>query len=179
MFGILARLLMMAVLLAPALAQKAETAPVPSQIQSAKKVFISNTAGDNLRTDDPTQVYRTFYAAIKSWGRYELVPTPSDADLVFEISFREPIVGVAVAGSGTNLPGSGTYTNPQLRLVILDPKTHVSLWWFMAYVRQPLFSSENILDRPITDLMAQLKPIASKASAATSEGLNSGREMTN
>lgn len=133
--------------------------PLPSQIASAKKVFISNTVGDDLHSDDPSQVYRAFYAAVKTWGRYELVTTPAAADLVFEISFREPIVAVAIAGSSAAVPVGGSYTDPHLRLVILDPKTRVSLWWFMAHVRAPLFSSEKTLDRPVADLMGQLKQL--------------------
>ena len=31
--------------------------------------------------------YNEFYAAMKSWGRYELVSSPADADMVFEIRF--------------------------------------------------------------------------------------------
>jgi len=144
-------------------AQKtSEATPIPSQITSAKKVFISNTVGDDLNSNDPSQVYSAFYSAMKSWGRYELASSPANADLIFEISFREPIVAVAVTGSVTNVPVGGSYTNPHLRLVISDPKTHVSLWWFMAHVRPPLFTSEKSLDRSLSDLMGQLKQITSK-----------------
>lgn len=137
-------------------------APIPSQITSAKKVFISNTVGDDLYSNDPSQVYSAFYSAMKSWGRYDLVSSPGNADLIFEISFREPVVGVAVTGSAASVPVGGSYTNPHLRLVISDPKTHVSLWWFIARVRQPLSASEKNLDHSIVDLMGQLKQIASK-----------------
>lgn len=139
-----------------------EAAPIPSQITSAKKIFISNTVGDDLNSNDPSQVYSAFYSAMKSWGRYDLVSTPVNADLIFEISFREPIVAVAVTGSVANVPVGGSYTNPHLRLVISDPKTHVSLWWFMAHVRPPLFNSEKSLDHSIAELMGQLKQVASK-----------------
>jgi hypothetical protein len=136
---------------------------IPSQIALAKKVFISNTAGDDLDSTDPSQVYTGFYAAIKSWGRYELVSAPADADLVFEISFRDPIVAVAITGSAINVPfADGSYRDPHLRLVVLDPKTHVSLWWFMAHIRPPLFSSEKSLDNSIADLVGQMKQIMPK-----------------
>ena len=89
-----------AVMLASSVAaQKAsEAAPIPSQITAAKKVFISNTAGDDLYSADPAQVYNAFYMAMKSWGHYELVGAPADADLVFEVSFHDPIAGVALWG---------------------------------------------------------------------------------
>src|SRR5258708_20919000 len=79
-------------------AQKAsEVAPIPSQITSARKVFISNTIGDDLRNNDPAEVYNAFHAANKG-------------------SFREPIVGVAVTGSVANVPIGRSHTAPQLPL---------------------------------------------------------------
>ncbi len=77
--------------------QSKETAPapVPAQIAAAQKVFISNAGGASLETvidetvfnGGPDRPYNQFYAAMKSWGRYEVVSTPADADLVFEISW--------------------------------------------------------------------------------------------
>jgi hypothetical protein len=159
-----------ALILASALAaQKTEAAPIPSQVASAKKVFISNTVGDDLYSDDPAQVYDAFYAAMKSWGRYELVSTPAAADLIFEVSFRNPIAGVAVGTSDVNAPVGGSYYDPHIQLVIVDPKTRVSLWWFMARVKPPLFRDEKSVDRPITDLMGQLKPIVPKAAGVNAD----------
>ena len=66
-------------------------APVPPLILAAKKVFIANGGGDESLFDmpqysgGPDRLYNEFYAAMKSWGRYELVSTPGEADLVFEI----------------------------------------------------------------------------------------------
>ena len=76
----------------------APAAPVPEQISAAKKVFISNGGGDAVSADffksqgNPNKLYDEFYAAMKSWGRYELVAAPANADLVFEINFAVPIV---------------------------------------------------------------------------------------
>jgi hypothetical protein len=101
-------------------------APIPAQILTGKKVFIAN-AGVNAyylpayitsHTGAPTGLYDEFYAAIKSWGKYELVSAPADADLVFEIS----------------LNGTLTYSDPLFRLRILDPKTHIVLWAFIENV---------------------------------------------
>jgi hypothetical protein len=69
----------------------APPAPIPAQILTAKKVFIANGGGDESRYDTawfsggPDRAYNQFYAAMKTWGRYELVAAPGDADLVFEI----------------------------------------------------------------------------------------------
>jgi hypothetical protein len=73
---------------AAAQAADAPAPPVPSTILTAKKVFISNTTGEMvLPPGNPDMTYNEFYAAMKSWGRYELVSSPADADMVFEIRF--------------------------------------------------------------------------------------------
>jgi hypothetical protein len=108
-------------------AQESPTAPMPSQLLSAKKVFISNGGADiNPAVGSsgeyfglPVRPYNDFYAAMKSWGHYELVSAPADADLIFEISFNESILGSAKFG-----------------LLVLDPKTHVLLWTFGEYVTE-------------------------------------------
>jgi hypothetical protein len=96
------------------------TAPLPAQIIAAKKVFISNGGEDTWLDFDPkhnpTYTYNEFYAAMKTWGKYQLVSSPAEADVVFEIRLALRETGVP-RGSG-----------PELRLLILDPKTHVALW---------------------------------------------------
>ena len=99
-------------------------APVPVEIINAKKVFISNAGVDGLalaafeRLGEPHQPYNQFYTAMKSWGRYELVSAPAEAELVFEIRFGAPL-----AGSDK----MSTYA-PQYGVTILDTKTHFTLW---------------------------------------------------
>jgi hypothetical protein len=107
-----------AVLLAQS--EVAPAAPIPSQILTAKKVFISNASGefDTVRWNGgPVRTYNEFYAAIKNWGHYDIVSTPSDSDLVLQISFANPIFGF---NGGSNFP--------QIKLLLLDPKTHIVLW---------------------------------------------------
>jgi hypothetical protein len=113
---------------------KEVAAPVPEQMVTAKRVFISNAGGESVLfpsdfSGTPDRAYNQFYAAIKSWGRYELVPAPAEADLVLEIRLTAPIGRVDV----TNGDGS-SWTDPQFRLVILDPKTHVGLWTFIEHI---------------------------------------------
>src|ERR1017187_8625948 len=53
---------------------EAPAAPLPSQVISARKVFISNAAGDTVFwSGELARPYNEFYAAIKNWGRYEIV----------------------------------------------------------------------------------------------------------
>jgi hypothetical protein len=92
-------------------------APIPTQILTAKKVFISNsesTADIIFGVRDLT--YNVLYDHMKNWGKYELVSAPADADLIFNINFV-------------------ILVNQQLRLVVLDPKTHTVLWTFAEPVQ--------------------------------------------
>jgi hypothetical protein len=64
-----------------------QTAPPARQ-----KIFISNTSdGEGLVLEDaPSWTYSRFYAAMQILGRYQIVDRPADADLIFEVNYREP-----------------------------------------------------------------------------------------
>src|SRR5258708_18387365 len=122
-------------------------APLPSQIYTAKKVFVSNAGGNTLGdySGGPDRAYNQLYAALKGWGRYELVRAPADAELVFGIRFATPILGEKVSGGGGgNTPVSSSPVKyPQFRLAILDLKTHVLLWTFTERVQSALLQGNR------------------------------------
>src|SRR5438477_2792377 len=105
-------------------------APLPTQIFTARKVFISNAGGDTAGyySGGPDRAYNQLYAALRGSGRYELVATPSDAELVFEISFTMPTVAEDVSGGKGFSVSSRPVNDPQFRLAMVDLKTHVLLW---------------------------------------------------
>jgi len=114
-FALLAALSLQAQQKQPALPPDA---PVPSQILSAKRVFIANSSGNNdvrisKYVGGVNGIYNQFYADLKASGRFELVSSPAEADLALDVS----IVPFPIA------PGY-----PGFRLTILDPKTNVLLW---------------------------------------------------
>lgn len=127
-FGVLSVALAGTLVAVPVLhAQQAKDAspgPIPAQIIAAKKAFVANGGLDGTafeicrRAGEPDQPYNHLYAAMKGWGRYELVDSPVDADLVFEIRFTAPSVQC----------GRLTCYGPQLEVSILDTKTHFKLW---------------------------------------------------
>jgi hypothetical protein len=132
-------------------------APVPAQISAAQKVFISNAGGESLETvidetvfnGGPDRPYNQFYAAMKSWGRCELVSSPADADLVLEISW-------VLTDTGLRLPVLG-----QLRLVVIDPKTHVTLWNLTEYVRGAILlgNRDKNFDQAMNTVLGRLKTL--------------------
>jgi hypothetical protein len=94
-------------------------APVPIQILTAKKIFITNGDSDPV-LDVPNLAYSELYASLKSQGIYEFVQTPADADVVLEVRFEIVI------------PTQGYYL---LRLAIIDPKTSIVLWRITEHVQ--------------------------------------------
>jgi hypothetical protein len=100
-----------------------QVAPVPAPILNAKKVFIANAGADALVSPldqgKGDKYYNLFYAAMKDWGYYQLVDSPSDADLVLEIYASSPV---------TSVSNGQARIQPQLQLSILDAKSHFLLW---------------------------------------------------
>ncbi len=124
--------------------KKAELAPapIPMQVVTGKKVFISYLESDA----DPGAAdltYNEFYELMKSWGKYELASAPADVDLVFEIRF---ISGIS---------------DSQLRLSILDPKTHFVLWPFIQHVQSSSRETarRKNFDQAMTDLVEDVKRV--------------------
>jgi hypothetical protein len=150
----------------PTIAQNpAKDAPVPDQILTSKKVFISNAGADAdviavfKRMGQSQLPYDRFYAEMKSWGRYELVSSPADADLVFAIRFSAPI-----SDCGNKL----TQYTPQYGLSIIDAKTHFTLWSLSARVQGAFRKStfEKNLTEGMATLMADLKQLSTGASSS-------------
>jgi hypothetical protein len=125
-FGILAVLPEMA-LVAQQVAPVA-IAPVPALLLNAKKVFISNAGADSGLfphpfSGDPDRAYNEFYANVESWGRYQLVASPAEADLVFELQLTAPN-----GPSDANKQNGASDPLPMFRLVVYDRPTHYILW---------------------------------------------------
>lgn len=101
-------------------------APLPAEITQAKTVFLTNGGGSDV-------AYDAFYQAMKEWGKYQIVGSPDQADLVITLQYW-----VEKNGSST-YPVTNTYTghttyysrenvDPQLKLTIIDAKTKAELW---------------------------------------------------
>jgi hypothetical protein len=150
--------------------QQVAPAPVPAQILSAKTIFIANGGGasdPNIGsygefTGGPERAYNEFYAAVKTFPNYTLVGAPAGADLVLEISFSE-FPAPTDSGKGTI-----TAADAKFRLVIIDPKTHVTLWTITEYVGGALLAGnrEKNYQQGMERLVADLRSLTSSAPLA-------------
>ncbi|HME13315.1 MAG TPA: hypothetical protein VKF79_10665 [Candidatus Acidoferrum sp.] len=136
----------------------APSAPLPAQLSTAKKIFLSNASGKSysgMAASDLT--YNDFHSALKSWGRYELASTPSDADMIFEIRYEAPF-GPSNGGNSVEFP--------EAMLVIFDPKTHVVLWAFSEpLVSTKHKSNEQHLADTLNNLLNDVKRLVALAEA--------------
>jgi hypothetical protein len=136
-------------------------APIPAQILAAKKVFVANAGAEQRSYEDPLfngrpeRTYNQFYAAMKTWGRYELVSAPADADLLFEIGLRIPAIGGPEAQGAIG----GIPFDPQFRLEIRDPKTNALLWAFTEHAQWAILQGnrERNFDQTLTRIVSDLQ----------------------
>lgn len=117
-------------LLIPALGARTRkdvpSAPLPDVIVNAHRIFLSNGGGSDL-------AYDAFYSAMKNWGKYQIVGSPDDAELIVELSYQVEDMGTRVWSStntynGTTQVHSRQLIDPKLILTIYDAHTKNSLW---------------------------------------------------
>lgn len=148
----------------------AAPAPIPAQIATAHRVFIANAGGDDpfptemhLFSGGVDRPYNEFYAAIKNSGRYDIVGSPSEADLLFEIRFA--------VMTGPLCRDSGGYDS-QFRLEIRDAKTNSLLWTFTEHVPWAILDGnrnknfDQALARVVTDVLGLATRASSGAASA-------------
>jgi hypothetical protein len=139
--GIKCSFLALAVLLTTSAAARAQMAPysqagpLPPTLRLAHSIFVSNAGSDSGLfpepfSGDPDRAYTEFYGALKQSGQFQLVNTPSSADLVLELQLTAPYGPFRTSSSDSiTLKASGTSNAvPMFRLVIYDSKTHFILW---------------------------------------------------
>jgi hypothetical protein len=118
-------------------------APVPAALYTAKNIFISNAGADSGLfpepfSGDPDRAYNEFYADVKALGKYNLVTSPGDADLVFELRLIAPD-----GPSNGNKQNGASDPLPMFRLVIYDRKSHYVLWTLTESIQVALLQKTH------------------------------------
>lgn len=108
----------------PQLVPAASEAAAQSRLLSAKNIYIADDGADEHFPGSPTEAEHAFAASLRAWGRYNIVPTAQEADVVLQVR-----AGV----KSSYVPSSdGTYGydvyNPFFRLTIAEPATLDPLW---------------------------------------------------
>ncbi len=140
---------------APAPAQ----APVPTQIAAARTIFLVNNGADTNFPISAPDAYNRIYSALQAWGHYQLVASPDQADLVFQLRDIAPVTGVY--GDRT---GAYAINSPAFQLAIKDPKTNVTLWTINSPVEVAgnKTARAHWLDIAVTNLVSRVKVLANQ-----------------
>ncbi len=101
-------------------------APLPEAILNAKKIFLANGGGSNL-------AYDAFYAKMKDWGRFQIVGSPDEADVIMELAYKVDDHGTRVWSTtntynNTTQVHSAQLVDPQVILTVFDGKNKQLLW---------------------------------------------------
>lgn len=147
-------------------AKQVPPAPIPAQILAAKRIFIANAGGDEMTGDDPifsggpARAYNQLYSAMKTWGHFEIVGSPAEADLLFEV--RQDVSSVTPSGRGSSA------FIPQFRLQIRDPKTNGLLWAFVVHAQfgAGQAASDRNFDQAIDRLAMEVQQLVASGSTS-------------
>jgi hypothetical protein len=108
---------------APPPSAQTPSAPIPTQIAAAHTIFLVNAGADANFPLTEDQSYNQVYAALQSWGRFQLVGSAAQADLIFNLHDIAPITDI----SG-NRGSTYSISSPAFQLTIMDAKTNTPLW---------------------------------------------------
>jgi len=149
-------------LLLPGVHAQSPLAPVPSPLLSAQKVFLANGGADPVSIEafrkaaQVNEPYTSFYDALQSWGHWQLVSSPADADLVLVVRFTAPLA-------------PGPSYSPQVEVKLVDGKTRFPLWTLTQPVEgafRRTTCTRNYNDG-IAALIGQLKTLTAPPGSAT------------
>jgi hypothetical protein len=120
-----------------AFAKEKRHAPLPQAVLQAKTVYLDNRSGYASLGDKA-------YDELEKWGRFKVVQSPKEADLIFLLSASEYRGGYITTGTSqqqgrvddsgnVQMTGTNESTTQQMvyrstHLTVIDPKSGDALW---------------------------------------------------
>ena len=134
-------------------------APVPTQIAAARTIFLVNNGADANFPIPAQDAYNRVYSALQAWGHFQLVASPDQADLVFQLRDIAPVTGVY-----GDRAGAYAINSPAFQLAIKDPKTNVTLWTINSPVEIAGHKAARArwLSIAVTNLVSRVKVLANQ-----------------
>jgi hypothetical protein len=139
----------------------APSAPIPAELLSARKIFISNAGADSGLfphpfSGDPNRGYNELFAGLHALAQFELVSSPAQADLVLELRLVAPY-----GPSSPNKQNGAADPLPMFRLVAYDRPSHYVLWTFTSTVEVALKQQthDRNFDEAISNLVADFQAL--------------------
>jgi hypothetical protein len=130
---------------------KSISAPIPTQIATARTAFLSNAC--TLDYNSCRKAYNDIYEGLQKWGKFKLVGTTEDADLVLELHYA---------------PAKPPSTQIPFRIVILDAHNQFKLWTINEPIDYSFTAakSASTLGDAVQRVLADFKVIAAPGATA-------------
>lgn len=124
------------VLVAFAIGQDAKTPTTrtlspTARLTAARTAYLKNGGGGGIPFDVISE-------GVQGWGRYQIVNSPEEADLVIEVASTSSGNGISVSGGSSTDPRTGFPTESatntrelsvdRIRLVVYDARSKMPLW---------------------------------------------------
>lgn len=111
---------------APADASQSEPA-AQARLLAAKNIYIADDGADDHFPGSSDEALHAFAASLRAWGRYHIVSSAAQADVVLQL--RSGVNRSYVPSSDADSYNYGTYVyHPYFRMTIADPATLDPLW---------------------------------------------------
>lgn len=116
--------------LAQAQPESADAKPTPispsARLAAAKTAYLRNAGGSEIP-------YNVIEAGLEGWGRFTLVDSPREADVIVEIESPEEDSGATVSSSAdarghSSASSSRDISVSIIKLTVYDARTHLPLW---------------------------------------------------
>jgi hypothetical protein len=106
---------------------------------------------------------------MKSAGHYELVGSPADADLLFEIRFT--VIPDKRPGGFWGAQGTSDANDAVFRVEIRDPKINALLWAYNQHMEWAVLQSnrDKNFDQALARLVTDVAGLTARAAAATAQ----------
>lgn len=128
------------------------------RLVSAHTLYLAKSTQDANFPASPDDAYNLVLASLKNWGRYQIVDSVGQADLVLQL--RDAVHSSVVDDSTDN--GSTVYYSPAFQLTIADPSTLSPIWTVSSSIPASIRhkSQQQIVALSAQNLISQLKLLA-------------------
>jgi len=100
--------------------------PPAARLQAAKTAYLKNGGGSEIP-------YNVIESGLEGWGRFTLVDSPAQADIVIQVDSPEEDTGTSVSSSAdanghSSTASSRNITVDIIKITVFDARTHLPLW---------------------------------------------------
>jgi hypothetical protein len=128
-----------------------------NRLLSAHTIYVARSTQDANFHLSPDDAYNLVLASLRNWGRYQIVDSVAQADLVLQL---RDAVHVSVVDDTNDTPI--TYYTPSFQLTVADPSTLAPIWSVSSSIPTAIKrkNQSSLLSAAATSVVSQLKLLA-------------------